>query len=109
MIELNSRRSAAPHGTRPRHPTLPTREEPRYACLGPLCDYKTAGVVVKPNAAARIAARHLMLCLEPGRLATWQTRGMLDRTTVPPPTLIRRRPECELGGEDGEGRELEDE
>ena len=48
-------------------------------------------------------AFHGLLCLELGRLATRPTRGLRDRTPAPPPALTRRRPEYELGGDDGEG------
>ena len=42
----------------------------------------------------------VLLCLEVGCLATRPARGLRDRTPAPPPALVRRRPECYLGGDD---------
>ena len=48
-----------------------------------------------------------LLCLELGCLATWPTRGLLDRTPAPPPAALITPPprvlaRRSLGGDDGE-------
>ena len=99
MIEGKSQPSqVTPHGTRPCARRFPPIMSLFVAVWTRSAIPTPHGVACTPNAESRTRAD--MLCLELGRLATWPMTG-------PPPTLIRRRPECELGGgggEEGAGR-----